>query len=284
MPYIRGADVDRYYQRSLEGRAERIQAAIVEHVRGERPEAELTFLATGDGEALALDETGRVLRAEFGMDGGVPVGIAVAEATDVRVVAEADVPAYVREGLAAVVEGGPDARTRVRELMQLVRSDEAYWLSDLLGQLEEASEEGWYHLYEANADRIRTTLHGSIREIEAAVPRTRFAKIAQRALPEFVEELRESFGTIRDAVQQVVDGGAGMVFDGDDEFDGAIHESLMVEAQATVGLLSKVERLLRADDMGRAVVAHDRVAERARNMRVAAAYVRRGAQQPDDQE
>jgi hypothetical protein len=173
-----------------------------------------------------------------------------------------------------MMRGKPIERTQVREVAQLLRKDEDYWLAGLLEKLDECGDDGWFQMYEANAEKIRTSLYGRIREIESRIPKTRYTKIARDKLAEFKAELRDSVCVLGEVLQQIVDECTGMVFDqGQDEFFGAIRSSLTAEAQAVCGLLGKAEKLMGSDDLERMAVAHDRLAERAKTMAVVSEYL-----------
>jgi hypothetical protein len=208
----------------------------------------------------------------------------------IPIIEDDNIPAHVAKELRDLVKkamsGKPMLRTQVREVSQLLNRDEDYWLSDVLSKLEEASgATDWFKMYEANQEHIRTGLYGKIRDIEGVVPTTRYSKIGSSKLPKFEKEIRESLTMLQKLTTQLVDECSGIVFDKDrDEFLGAICNSLIVEAQAINGLLSKAEKLMGSKDVGSVAVAHDRLAERAKKMAVVAEHLKARAQRNNNEE
>ena len=122
-------------------------------------------------------------------------------------------------------------------------------------------------------ERIKTSLYGRIREMEGSVPRTRYARLPSGRLHEFGKEVKESMAILKDRYADVAESCHGLTF-GDNEFLSAVCESLIVEAQAAVGLLGKAEKLARQDDLPMVARAHDKLADRAKNMVLVSEYLR----------
>jgi len=136
-------------------------------------------------------------------------------------------------------------------------------------------------MYEANVERIRTSLHGRIRQIEGQVPKTHYSRISVATLKDFDKEIKESMGILADLYSGFISGCNGLSFDEKQEFLGAVNESLIAESQAVVGLLGKAERLSgRTDDLPLVAKAHDRLADRARTMALVTEYLHGKARTP----
>lgn len=284
--YIQGSAIDRRFKGSLEHQALVVKGAIEEHF-GDSP---VRVLATLPSHAYAVDGDGQMLKVTYKVENEKVSNIKAKPTKDIPVIEDEDIPCFVADSLRALAEatvsGKPVSRTQVREVMQLLDKDETYWVSDVLDKINEASGESeWFNMYEANQEKIRTTMHGSIRNIESPFPSTKFFKISPSKLFKFEGELREALTLVSGLVTDIVDECTNMVFDQErDEFFRAICESLKVEAQAIGGLLGKAEKLMRTEDVGRMAEAHDRLAERAKTMAVVAAYLKNRSQHNDDEE
>lgn len=273
--YVRGEDLEKWMRGSFEEQMDVVEAAIEKAV-GVR----IQMIATrGDG-ALFMTPDGKLQEARY-----VFVDNGMSEVT----VSPSPVPAYeeaalprlvgdeLRSVTADLMDGKAIERTRVRSLANLVRTEEVYRVSQVIAKLDEAcaatGDEHWYKLYEANQEKIRTAMWGQIRELEALVPKTAYARLPRTRLAEFEPELRESMGLLGKVMEDIIDGIRPLVFDGDDEFYGAIRESLIAEAQLLHGLLAKAGELMRAEDLERVAVAHDGLCGRAKTMEVVSAYI-----------
>jgi len=286
MPYIQGSAIDKKFRGSLEHRALVVKEAIEDHFG----DTAVRILATHDSHALAMSESGEILKVTYAVDKDGVHDIKAKPTKEIPVIEDENVPAFVSSQLRSLVEsamkGKKLSRTQVREVAQLLDREEDYWASDVLAKIDEAVEAGeWFGMYEANQEQIRTTLYGKIREIESPFPTTKFTSIAPSKLPQFEDELREGLTLVADLVNEMVDECSKMVFDQDqDDFFSAICESLKVEARAIGGLLGKAEKLMRTEDVGRMAEAHDRLAGRAKTMAVVTAYMKIRSLPTDDEE
>lgn len=287
MPYIQGSRVEKKFKGSFDHRVVVVEEAIKEHY-GEIP---VDVLATHSDHAFVLDGHGRVMKVKYDFEDMQVVNIKVCSTKEIPVIEDEDVPAHVSEELKKMVEGAMGgekiSRTQVREVSQLLDKQEVYWLTDVLSGLEEAvSEESkWYEMYQANEEKIRTSLYGSVKDIEGAIPRTRFSKIKSSQIGIFESEMKESLSVIGDFANEIVDECSKMVFDKEqEEFFGAISDSLIVEAQAINRLLVKAGKLIRRDDLGRIAEAHDKIAERGKIMAVVSGYLKKKTQSNKNEE
>jgi len=285
MPYVKGSELDKRFVGSLEHRAMVLQAAIQEKA-GE----EVTFLSTKEKGSLfaCSDGTIREATCKMGDDGSVK-SVKIKD-SDIGVVEDEDLPKHVAEEARSVVEKllanditDGDIRTQVRALAQVIDGDEDYWLTDVIAKLEEAAKDvKWMDMYEANTEKIRTSLYGNIREIEEKVPRTRYRKIDPGKLSEFGEELVESVYQLATLSKDIVDECVPVVFHGEqEEFFGAVRDSLIAEAQTLHGLLGKAAKLV-GSDWGRLAEAHDRLAERAKVMAIVSEYLKARARHNEE--
>jgi len=189
---------------------------------------------------------------------------------------ESDVSSFVAGALkdvAGKIAGGKSvSRTQVREMMSLLNGDEIYWVSDIVSRIDESSDSGWIDTYSANADRIRTSLHGKIRAVEGRVPKTRFSKLPKSRLSEFKQELGDSMSILGGVYSDVAGKCDGMSFS-EDDFHSGVCNSLFAEAQANGGLLGKADRLMRDDNLSHVAEAHDKLADRARTMVLMSEYL-----------
>jgi hypothetical protein len=273
--YAKSQDLQKWLSGSIEDRLHVVAEAITRSV-GDGVE----LIATQDDCALFRDRDGRIAEAVFTMKDGA-VDVVEIRRDPVPMYEEAQLPRLVSEELREItsdlLNGNPMTRTRVRALAGLLRADEDYWLGDVIARMDSVmlseDEANWHTAYQANQEKIRTAMWGSIRELEARIPKTAYAKLPPGRLPEFANELGESLGIVSTRWKEIVDGISGLVFDNDNEFYGAIRESLIAEAQILGGLLAKAEQLMRAEDIDRMAVAHDRLCGRAKTMEVVAAYL-----------
>lgn len=273
--YVRGEDLEKWMRGSFEEQMDVVEAAIEKSV-GVR----VQMIATrGDG-ALFMTPDGKLQEAHYVfIDNGMSE--VKVNASPVPAYEEAALPRLVSDELrtitADLMDGKTIERTRVRSLANLVRTEEVYHVGQVIAKLDEAcaatGDNHWFKLYEANQEKIRTSMYGQIRDLEARVPKTAYAKLPKTRLTEFEPELRESMGLLAKVMEEIIDVIRPLVFDGDDEFFGAIRESLIAEAQTLHGLLAKAGELMRAEDLERVAVAHDGLCGRARTMEVVSAYV-----------
>lgn len=274
--YAKSQDLKKWLDGSIEERIGQVAEAISRAVG-----AEVEMIATKDDCALFRDPSGRLAEAVFVSQGGMIENVEI-RVDPVPVYEEAQLPRLVADELrdiaGGLLHGEPMTRTRVRVLAGLLRAEEDYWFSDVIAHMDRAmlaeDADHWHTAYQANQEKIRTAMWGSIRELEARIPKTAYAKIPSGRLPEFTAELRESTGIVATRLSEIVDGISGLVFDEEDGFYGAIRESLIAEAQLLRGLLAKAEQLMRAEDLDRMAAAHDRLCGRARTMEVVAAYLK----------
>lgn len=273
--HVRGTDLGQWTVGSLEGAIDRVEAALTAHVG-----VAVELLATREDGALFRTPDGKLHEAAFtqGVTGLENVTtklstIPTFEGTALSVLVSEE----LRDLTAAMVRGEAPERGRVQRLAAALRKDEPYTLGAVLARVDEALAAGgeghWHTLYEANQEKIRTAMWGQIRELEGRVPGTAYGKLPRTRLPEFEPELRESVGLLGGVIVEIVDRIRGLEFDKNDEFLGAIRESLFAEAQTLHGLLAKAGLLMRAEDLERAAVAHDRWCGRAKTMEVVSAYL-----------
>jgi hypothetical protein len=178
----------------------------------------------------------------------------------------------LRAAAAAMADGQAMGRTRVRDLARMLRGDVPYWVPDALAACvrEDAPWAGWL-LPQAAA--VRERLHGSIREIEAPVPRTRYAKLADSTLDGCRDELRESLAALRSVARTLFDDLTPDVAYQDAELV-AVHQSLREDAAALERGLAWVERMDWAGAVPAVATAHDRIAARLRDGLVVVAHLR----------
>ena len=277
--YVRGEDLAKWMGNSLEARISLVEAAVTAKVG-----ISVDLLATSEDGALFRTPDGKLHEATFTAcvgDHGPTVADVEVKPSTIPVHEEAALPRLVGDELRALtadlMDGKAIERTRVRSLANLVKTEEVYRVSQVIAKLDEAcaatGDEHWFKLYEANQEKIRTAMYGQIRELEAHVPKTAYARLPKTRLTEFEPELRESMGLLAKVMEEIIDVIRPLVFDRDDEFFGAIRESLIAEAQTLHGLLAKAGELMRAEDLERVAVAHDGLCGRARTMEVVSAYI-----------
>jgi hypothetical protein len=273
--YVKSQDIQKWCDGSMEDRMD----VVAEAIKGAVGTA-VDLLATRDDCALFRDPSGRIAEAVFTMQKGAVEGVEIRR-DPVPMYEAAQLPRLVADELRGLTEGllqgQPMTRTQVRVLAGLLRADEDYWLGDVVARMDQAmlaeDADHWHTAYQANQEKIRTAMWGSIRELEARLPKTAYAKLPRARLPEFTEELRESVGIVSTRLREIVDEISGLVFDEQDGFYGAIRKSLIAEAQLLCGLIARAEQLMRAEDLDRMAAAHDRLCGRAKTMEVVAAYL-----------
>ncbi len=239
----------------------------------------LNIIATFESRLLAFNEEKKLREITF-RHGEEGLEFVFNRASDaVPVLEDADIPVVVGRALKcatfALMRGeNPDA-SELAEAAALVKPGEPYWLSDVITKIEESiAENDWTKMYEANIDRIRTSLHGRIREIEGRVPKTYYAKIAETRLVDFEKEIRESMGILRSVFAEVSTGCTGLSFGEKQEFLGAVRDSLLAESQVVVDLLGKADKLFGRSGLPMIAKAHDQLADRARTMAIVFEYMK----------
>ena len=282
MSYVQGSAIDKAYQGCLEHQAAVVKAAIEEAFG-----SPVSIVATHADHSIVCDEKGRFQKVSYKIVDGVVEDLKIRLTRSIPVIEDEDVPAFVSKGLKKIasdmMKGKPAQRTQVREMVQLLKNDEDYWLTDVLEKIDESrKDQKWFKMYESNITQIRTSLHGRISKIEKTIPKTRYAAIAKDKLTNFESELRESLTILGQIVKGLVDETQNMVFDIDNEFYSAIQTSLIAEGQTVHGLFVKAEKLLRPDDIGRMAMAHDRLASRAKTMAIVSEHLKDRAQNDEE--
>lgn len=280
MPYVQGSKLNEKYIGSLGHKIEIVNDAICKKLDSD----DVNIVSVHENYAYGIDGAGKIFKASYKFKNGDIGDIEISDSDDIPVFEEDEIPNFVSVQLKDVVEkmmnGELPERTQVRELYQMISEEEDYWMSDVMEKIYESMDgSDWYKMYDANQDKIRTSLYGEIRKIESPIPKTRYTKINSSKLLSFDEELKESLTILKKVINEIVDECEIMVFDNDSDFYGANCESLKVEAQAITGLLSKAEKLMRQDEIVRIAEAHDKLAERAKEMAVVAKYLKNKSQQ-----
>ncbi len=277
MPFIQGSKLDKYYRGSLAHRSHAVDVAVAERFEGKKAQV----MVVQEDSAVVVMDNSPVLIVGYEMDGDIAKITKESICKDIPVIESGNMDAFVAGELRDIAKkmamGEDVSRTQVRELASVMEPGGDYWLTGVLSKIDESTEDSdWFKMYEANQEKVRTAMHGSIRAIEGAVPSTKYASISPGKLHAFEEEIRESMGVISSVIQGIVDECDAIMFDQkEDEFFGATCESLKVEAQVLTGLLGKAEKLMRSEDMERMSVAHDKLAGRAKQMAVVAAYLKK---------
>jgi len=287
MPFVQGSAIDKAMKGSMEQHAEVVHQCIREHL----VDHSLKIVATFEDHVLAFTEEHNLLKISYKVndEGSFEVVSSKASKT-IPVIQDEDVAVHVSKGLKSLAKkmmsGKKIERTQVRELAALTQKDEDYWMTDIVSKLDETCGGNcdWYKMYEANIERIRTSLHGRIRDIESVVPKTRYTKIAAAKLDAFKDEMKESLQIIKGLFAEYSVLAEGQVFDDKQEFLIVVRESLIAEAQAVVGLLGKAEKLLGQSELPLVANAHDKLADRARTMAMVSAYINGRAQPTTDKE
>jgi hypothetical protein len=281
MPFVQGSAIEKASKGSAESRLDAIHRCVHEHYT----ETPLGIMATFDDHVLAFAADHKLLKISYSVDESGEYSVTGEKVSRaIPVIMEDDVANTVAKNLRqmakAMMSGKLVPRTQVREMAALVRKDEMYWMSDIVSKLDEATDSAveWYKMYEANIDRIRTSMHGRIREIEGAVPKTRYVKIPASKLASFKSEMGESLQVIKGLLDEQCMTCGDYIFGDKQEFLSAVRESLIAEAQAVVGLLGRAEKLMGHADLSTVANAHDKLADRAKAMALVSSYLGSKAQ------
>ena len=284
MPFVQGSAIDKAMKGSIDERMSLVHLAVTEHYG-----SPLNIVATFEDHVLAFNEDKKLLKISYNVnEAGDFEVVKSAPSKAIPVIEDENVHVHVAKELKRItkrmMEGKKVERTQVRELAALTKKDESYWMSDILAKMDEScGETDWFRMYEANIERIRTSLHGRIRKIEESVPKTQYGKIAKDKLGSFDKEMAESLAVISGLFEGYASFCSVLSFDEKQEFLGAVRESLVVEAQAIVGLLGKAEKLMGQSEISQVAEAHYKMADRARTMALVSAYIK-GKAQPNDKE
>lgn len=275
MPFVQGSAIEKARIGSMENRAEVVRGMILNAYKG----SPLNIVATFDNHVLAFNECKQLRKISYAFGDNEELEIKSDRASrEIPVISEGDVPSHVASELKKItkqmMEGKEVSRTQVREMAAMIDPDEDYWMSDILNKIEESTgDSDWYRMYDANVERIRTSLYGRVREIEGKAPRIYYSKISVNSLGEFSSEIQESMGIIQGLFTSLSEKCRGISFDDNQEFLSAVRESLIAEAQAVVGLLGKAAKLKGKDNLPMVAKAHDRLADRARIMALTSEYL-----------
>ena len=287
MPFVQGSAIVKAKRGSLEHRMD-----VIQHLVQAEYENSLNVVATFEDYVLAFDKNKglRKISYSFNEDGDIEIKSDNASKS-IPIIDDNNMTSHVAGELKKITkfimngDGVTESiRTQVRELTPFVRKDEMYWVSDVVSNIDEATCEDaeWYKMYDANIERIRTSLHGRIKEIEGQVPKTHYSKLAEDRLSEFKKEISDSINIINELYSGFIAKCQGFSFSEKQEFLSAVRESLIAESQAIVGLLGKADKLSWQDsDLSLVAKAHDRLADRARTMAVVSEYIGMKAQSKD---
>jgi hypothetical protein len=282
MAYIQGSAIEKARSGSIENKLD-----IIKNFLGEKYNA-LRIVATFDDHVLAFNEDGKFRDISFLMNENGSIKITSDKASRVvSVIKDEDIPSHVSKELKNIVKSmineDFDVRTRVRELVPFINDIDMIWLSDVMKGIDESVKPNtWSKMYEANIERIKTKLYGRIREIENGVPKVRYSRLPEERISEFKTEVKDSMSILCDRYKIIIEGCKGLQFC-DNEFLGAVCESLIVEAQVLVDLLGKAEKLSRQDNLSIVAKAHDKLADRARTMALMSEYLKLKAE-PNNKE
>lgn len=282
MPFVRKADIDQHWAGSLEQRME-IAAKAVRDAVGDGAKV----LATHESYALAQAQDGTVQRVTYQLQEGQAEDVAAAVAEDVpcldglgldRVAAH-----DLRGAVSEMLKGSVLDRTRVRDLARMVKGDVPYWIDEAVDRLDKAgSGAEWWEYYAPQEPEIREGLHGSIRELESPVPKTRFSKLAEKKLPEVATELRECVGQLKTVAGGLFDDLATDVAYHTEDL-ATRHKSLRMEAQGIRDALAWIEQMeWNEEHLPVVATAHDRIAARLRNGVIMSAHLRAMTREEDN--
>jgi hypothetical protein len=287
MPFIQGSVIEKAKKNSIENRLD-----TVKHLVQSKYDSPLNIVATFEDYVLAFDKDKGLRKISYYINEDGVLEIKSNNASKaIPVIEDDNIPFHVAGELTKITNllmngnGITEAiRTQVRELIPFVRKDEMYWMSDIVSSINEATGEDseWYKMYDANVERIRTSLHGRIRDIEGQVPKTHYSRLAENRLLEFKKEISDSINIINELYSGFIVKCQGFTFSEKQEFLSAVRESLIAESQAIVGLLGKADKLSGQDgDLPLVAKAHDRLADRARTMALVSEYIGMKAQSND---
>lgn len=178
--------------------------------------------------------------------------------------------ADLRWAAAALLAGEALPAGALAEVAAAVRPGEAYWMGDVLDGMDAVLEAADPPAHVVRGAEIRAALWGQVREIEAAVPATRWARAARvaeqaDAVAASWRALGASLGTILDSVEALPfpEGETAVLRDG-----------VVVEARALRAGCEQAAQLGAPEaPWDRVAQAHDRVAGRARTLAVVAAWI-----------
>jgi hypothetical protein len=275
MPFVQGSAIEKAKSGSLEGRLGNIAGLI----QAEYPDVSLNIVATFEDHVLAFNDEGQLRKIGYDIsEDGALVVKSDRPSRAIPVISDAEVPSHVARELKSIskkmMEGKSVPRTQVRELSAMIDPDEDYWMTDILSKIDESTGDSeWYKMYDANMEKVRTSLYGRVRELEGKAPRTYYSKIPSDRLGEFDSDLQESMSILHGLFQGFCERCSGFSFDEKQDFLSAVRESLIAEAQAVVGLLGKAAKLKGKDNLALVAKAHDKLADRARIMALTSEYL-----------
>lgn len=276
MPVIKGSSIEKARVGSLENKIEAINSMISEKYK----DTSFSVLATCEDKAVVLISDGTVRDIGYSVNEDSTYSITSDRANkSIDVISEDNAVNHVAGQLSSVVstimKDKELSRTQVRELLSLVNKDDLYWLSDVDNVFEDVTKDSeWMKMYDTNVERIRTSLYGNIRAIEANVPKLKYSSIPKNKLVDFYGEVTESMGIIKNSVGSVSENCGGIQFKDKEEFLGSIRDSLIAEAQSIGALLGKAEKLYRQDGLPLLANIHDKLADRVRVMAVMSEYLK----------
>jgi len=270
MPFVQGRAIEKARKGSMESKATAIRGCVLSHT------PDVGIVATFEDHVLAF-KGDDLLRFSIGVQDGVYSVSSVKPSRSIPVIEDRQVAAHVSkqlESFASKIAKGQDIDSEeMAGLASLVSADEAYWVSEVGALISESEDAGWFEMYEANLESIKTTLKGRIRELASAIPKTRYAKIPESKLLEFKKEIKDSVSMVRDVLAGLGSDDKELVFSEEKVFLGEVRKSLKTEAQAVESLLGKAVELMGDSNISQVANIHDRTANRARAMSLVNAYI-----------
>lgn len=266
--YLEGDILEGILENSFERRVE-----LARHILSESEHKDGSIVATYDDYSLVVDGD-KFYRMSFEHgDDGVEL---VFEEENVPSIDS--VEAHVSNELSAISGGmfdGDELRNRLRELSKLVEGDGSYWLGDIVGSLNECSDDGWSNFYLEHQDEVKSPLKGEIRSAKRRVSSVSYSKYGKTRLSSCGDEFSESLDSMSKLLSQVVDECENLVFDRDDDVYDAIRDSLIEEARTSSVLLGKANKLLLSAVPIEMAEAYDRIAGRAKTMVLVSEYLKK---------
>jgi hypothetical protein len=268
MVQVSAQDRAAYGRHGYAARATALAAALGGVAPGAR------VLAAGPTRALVATAGGlQEATYRVGRDGAVS-GLALGP-TAVRAYGAGERPARaaadLRWAAAALLAGEALPAGALAEVAAAVRPGEAYWMGDVLDGLDAVLEAAEPPAHVVRAAEIRAALWGRVREIEAAVPATRWARAGRVA--EQADAVAASWRALGASLGTMVDSVAALAFPQDDA-TAVLRDGLVVEARALRAGCEQAAHLgAPTAPWDRVAQAHDRVAGRARTLAVVAAWI-----------
>jgi hypothetical protein len=205
IPFINGEKFTQIREGSVENGISNAKGVVESHFG-----KSVDILATHSDHLFVVVEGEDCIRRIGLKFDGTGVGVISNRITE-GLVSESNRDRYVsnllREAVDQILAG--EECNRLHALATLVRPNGRYIFTEEFDAVMETAKEPqyWAALYETNRKDIRKSVHGTLGEDDALVPKTRYSTLPDRKLGDYYSEIHESleilFGLVQDVLEDL---------------------------------------------------------------------------------